>query len=43
LAEPPWLSLSLTLAAIVAVGLVAGAVAVAASLRSPLLAALRRE
>ena len=42
-AEPPWVSLSLTLVAIVAVGLTAGAAAVAAALRTPLLASLRRE
>ena len=42
-AEPPWFSLSLTLAAIVAVGLTAGAAAVAAGLKTPLLASLRRE
>ena len=42
-ADPPWLALALTLGVIVAVGLLAGAVAAAASLRSPLLADLRRD
>jgi ABC-type lipoprotein release transport system permease subunit len=42
-AAPPWLSLSATLLLILAVGLIAGAVAVAATLRSPIVAALRRE
>ncbi len=42
-AEPPWVSLSLTLAAIVAVGLTAGAASVAVGLKTPLLASLRRE
>ncbi len=42
-AEPPWFSLSLTLAAIVAVGLLAGAASVAAGLKTPLLTSLRRE
>ena len=42
-AEPPWFSLSVTLAAIVAVGLTAGAASVAAGLKTPLLASLRRE
>ena len=42
-AEPPWASLSMTLAAIVAVGLLAGAASVAASLHTPLLPSLRRE
>lgn len=43
LAEPPWASLTLTMALIVAAGLVSGAVAVSVSLRQPLLASLRRE
>lgn len=43
LAEPPWTSLLLTLALILAVGLTAGAVAAGASLRQPLLPSLRRE
>ncbi|MBI1354810.1 MAG: FtsX-like permease family protein [Acidobacteria bacterium] len=43
MAEPPWASLLLTLALIVATGLAAGAVAVSRSLRQPLLAGLRRE
>jgi ABC-type antimicrobial peptide transport system permease subunit len=42
-AAPPWLSLSATLLLILAVGLIAGAVAVAATVRSPIVAALRRE
>ncbi len=42
-AEPPWVSLSLTLAAIIAVGLTAGAASVAAGLKTPLLTSLRRE
>jgi hypothetical protein len=41
LAEPPWLSLAVTLALIVVSGLAAGAVAVSRSLRQPLLAGLR--
>ncbi len=43
LARPPWLSLALTLGAIVAVGLIAGAVAVRRSLAQPLLPSLRSE
>ena len=43
LAEPPWLSLLLTLGLIVTSGLAAGAAAVSMSLRQPLLASLRRE
>ena len=43
LAEPPWASLLMTLALIVAVGLTAGAVAAGTSLRQPLLPSLRRE
>lgn len=42
-AEPPWLSLSATLLLILAVGLIAGAAAVAATIRSPIVAALRGE
>lgn len=42
-AEPPWGSLLLTLLAVLAVGLLAGAAAVAASLRTPLTPALKRE
>ena len=41
MAEPPWAALSATLLLILGVGLVAGAAAVAASLRSPLTPALR--
>ena len=43
MAEPPWFSLLGTLLAIVAVGLLAGAAAVAATLKTPLVPALRRE
>ncbi len=43
LAEPPWASLAMTLALILAVGLAAGAIAAGASLRQPLLPSLRRE
>jgi hypothetical protein len=43
LAEPPWVGLSLTLAAILAVGLLAGGAAVFASLDDKLAAGLRRE
>jgi len=43
LAEPPWLGLTATLLVILAVGLVAGVVAVGATLRTPLVPALRRE
>ena len=42
-AEPPWLSLSVTLLVILAVGLIAGAAAVGATIRSPIVAALRGE
>ena len=42
-ADPPWLSLSLTLGVIVGLGLLAGAAAAALSLRAPLLASLRRD
>ena len=42
-AEPPWASLLMTLTLIVAAGLLAGAVAVGASLRQPLLPNLRRD
>lgn len=42
-AEPPWASLLMTLALIVAAGLVAGAVAAAVGLRQPLLPNLRRD
>ncbi len=42
-ARTPWLSLTLTLAAVVAVGLIAGVVAVRHSLAQPLLPSLRRE
>lgn len=41
MAQPPWATLSATLLLILGVGLVAGAAAVAASLRSPLTPALR--
>ena len=41
MAQPPWATLSVTLLLILGVGLVAGAAAVAASLRSPLTPALR--
>ncbi len=43
LAHPPWVSLGLTLAGIVAVGLVVGAIAVRASLRQPILSGLSRD
>ena len=43
MAEPPWLSLLGTLLAIIAVGLLAGAAAVGATLKTPLVPALRRE
>ena len=43
MAEPPWVSLLGTLLAIVAVGLLAGAAAVGATLKTPLVPALRRE
>lgn len=43
LAEPPWGALAGTLALIVVSGLVSGSIAVAMSLRQPLLASLRRE
>jgi ABC-type antimicrobial peptide transport system permease subunit len=43
LAEPPWTSLILTLALILAVGLIAGVVAARSSLRQPLLPSLRQE
>ena len=42
-AAPPWLSLAATLLLILAVGLLAGAVAVVATVRSPIIAALRGE
>lgn len=42
-ADPPWLPLLATLGAIVGIGLVAGALAAALSLRAPLLASLRRD
>jgi ABC-type lipoprotein release transport system permease subunit len=42
-ADPPWFSLSATLLLILAVGLAAGALAVTASVRSPLISGLRRE
>ena len=43
MAEPPWVSLLGTLLAIIAVGLLAGAAAVGATLKTPLVPALRRE
>ena len=43
LAEPPWLSVSVTLILIVLVGLIAGAVSITATLHAPLAPALRRE
>ena len=43
MAEPPWVSLLGTLLLIITIGLLAGAAAVGTSLRTPLLAALRRE
>lgn len=42
-ADPPWLPLTLTLGAIVALGLAAGAVAANMALRAPLLPSLRRD
>jgi hypothetical protein len=42
-ANPPWFSLSATLLVILATGLAAGGVAVAATLRSPIIPALRQE
>jgi ABC-type lipoprotein release transport system permease subunit len=42
-ADPPWLSLSATLLLILGTGLAAGSAAVAATLRSPIVPALRRE
>ena len=42
-ADPPWTPVVLTLAGIVALGLLAGAAAVSLSLRAPLLASLRRD
>ena len=42
-ADPPWLPLTLTLGAIVGLGLAAGAVAANVALRAPLLASLRRD
>ena len=42
-ADPPWIPLVLTLGAIMALGLIAGAAAAALSLRAPLLASLRRD
>lgn len=41
--EPPWVSLALTLSAIVVVGLSAGVVSVAVALRTSLIASLRRD
>ena len=43
LAEPPWLSVSVTLVSIVLVGLIAGATSIAVTLHAPLAPALRRE
>ena len=43
LAEPPWLSVSVTLISIVLVGLIAAAVSITATLHAPLAPALRRE
>ncbi|MEZ5397492.1 MAG: ABC transporter permease, partial [Bryobacterales bacterium] len=43
LADPPWASLAMTLALILAVGLLAGAFAARTSLNQPLLPSLRRE
>jgi len=43
MAEPPWISLLGTLLAIIAIGLLAGAAAVGATLKTPLVPALRRE
>jgi len=42
-ADPPWFSLSATLLLILVIGLAAGGAAVAATLRSPIVPALRRE
>ncbi len=42
-ADPPWLPLALTLGVIVGLGLLAGTAAAALSLRTPLMANLRRE
>jgi ABC-type antimicrobial peptide transport system permease subunit len=42
-ANPPWFSLALTLLAILAAGLAAGALAVARAVRSPIVPGLRRE
>ena len=43
MAEPPWISLSGTLLLIIAIGLFSGAAALSATLKTPLLPALRRE
>ncbi len=43
LADPPWLSVSVTLGSIVLIGLIAGAASITATLHSPLAPALRRE
>ena len=43
LAEPPWLSVSVTLVSIVLVGLIAGALSITVTLHAPLGSALRRE
>jgi len=43
MAEPPWISLLGTLLAIIAIGLLAGAAALGATLKTPLVPALRRE
>ena len=43
LAEPPWLSVSITLISIVLVGLIAGALSITVALHAPLAPALRRE
>ena len=43
LAEPPWLSVSVTLISIVLVGLIAGALSITVTLHAPLGPALRRE
>ena len=43
LAEPPWLSVSVTLVSIVLVGLIAGALSITVTLHAPLGPALRRE
>ncbi len=42
-ADPPWVSLGATLAIIIVVGLLAGALAATVSLKTPLLSGLRRE